>query len=58
MKGLELISKLLPHANHEIVLVVYGEDSDRGRLAENIAVECEDCNEIIWDEDLVYLNDD
>ena len=42
MKGIKLISELLPHAQHELELVVYGEDSDRGRIAENIAIECLD----------------
>ena len=36
--------KALPHVGHHIVIVVYGN--------ENIAVECEDCCEVVVDTDL------
>ena len=36
--------KALPHVGHNIAIVVYGE--------ENVAVECEDCHEVVVDADI------
>lgn len=36
--------KLLPHVGHSIVCVCYGDPTH----PENVAVECEDCNEVLF----------
>ena len=36
--------KALPHVGHEVVIVIYGD--------ENVAVECEDCQEVVVDADI------
>lgn len=40
-----LYAKILAHRGHKIVVVTYGEED------ENAAIECEDCSEVIIDED-------
>jgi uncharacterized protein with PIN domain len=45
MKG--VYEELKAHVGHRIVCVTYAE----GHSLENIAVECEDCNEVIVDAD-------
>ena len=42
-----MYKKLLPHIGHSIVCVCYGNP----KKPENVAVECEDCNEVLCDGD-------
>ena len=37
-------STLLPHVGHNIVCITYGNE-------DNVAIECEDCNEVLLDYD-------
>lgn len=41
--------KLKPHIGHNVVVACYGCDNDYN--PENIAIECEDCNEVLFDID-------
>lgn len=41
-------NKLLEHKGHALTVATYG----RGEVVYNIALECNDCNEVIWDKDL------
>lgn len=46
--------KLAPHAGHELICVVYGD-----KYITNISIECEECNEVIFDLDVpAYDTDD
>ena len=47
---------LLAHIGHKIVVVGYGEDGD-GDFA-NVAIECEDCNEVLVDFDQPFFEED
>jgi len=42
---------LKAHLGHKIVCVAYGRKTLRGCERVNIAIECEDCNEVIIDFD-------
>lgn len=42
------IEKMLEHKGHAITVVTYG----RGEVIHNVALECNDCSEVLWDEDL------
>ena len=43
-----MMNKIAPHFGHNIVIACYGNDTPV-----NYAVECEDCFEVIYDEDVV-----
>lgn len=40
--------KLLAHTGHSLTVATYG----RANNPYNVALECEDCSEVLWDEDL------
>lgn len=42
------IEKMLEHQGHAITVATYG----RTNNPYNVALECTDCNEVLWDEDL------
>jgi hypothetical protein len=37
--------ELIEHKDHDVVISVYGDKED----PDNVAIECEDCNEVIYD---------
>ena len=43
-------NELKQHIGHKIVCVCYGKD---GEEPQNVAIECEDCNEVLMDYDKI-----
>jgi hypothetical protein len=48
--GSHSFDDLLRHYGHKVEVVVYGKDGNIGG-AENVAIECEHCNEVLLDFD-------
>jgi hypothetical protein len=48
--GFHSFEDLKRHVGHEIVLVVYRKKSNPGDI-ENVALECQDCNEVLLEFD-------
>jgi len=46
---------LRKHIGHKVVVVGYGSD---GEDPVNVAIECEDCNEVLVDFDACYCEDE
>lgn len=53
--GSESYDELKQHIGHKIVCVAYGNPpwkfDDKERIIENVAIECETCNEVLFDYD-------
>lgn len=41
-------ARLLEHKGHALTVATYG----RGEVVYNVALECADCSEVVWDEEL------
>lgn len=45
---MELYKLLLEHRGHSLTVATYG----KGEVIYNVALECADCSEVVWDEEL------
>jgi hypothetical protein len=41
-------ARLLEHQGHALAVATYG----KGEVIYNVALECEDCSEVVWDKEL------
>lgn len=59
--GVNSYDDLMRHVGHKIVCVTYGNAphkiDDSEPICENVAIECEDCNEVLVDFDRVVDDD-
>lgn len=42
------IERLLEHKGHALTVATYG----KGEVVYNVSLECADCGEVVWDEEL------
>lgn len=50
---------LLNHLGHDVVIVAYGSKDDDGEMEIwNVALECEDCNEVLYSMETVECSDE